>query len=235
MTDPKPFIILDFGSQVSQLIARRLRELGYFSELLPYNTPTPVIREKSPVGIILSGGPSSVYDTGAPITEVRDLEPIAPVMGICYGMQLLAYKYGGVVETADKREYGANTVEWRTPIKGVPKSQKVFMSHGDVVKVPPPGFEIVAFSSSGHPAACLAPRIFAVQFHPEVSHTEFGLDVLNYFCREICHAEPNWTANEMLHQATEYVKRMVPTNEKVLCALSGGVDSTVVGKILTQV
>ncbi len=235
MAEPKPFLILDYGSQVSQLIARRLRELGYFSELLPYNTPTSVIREKSPVGIILSGGPSSVYDTNAPVTEVRDLEPIAPVMGICYGMQLLAFKYGGVVESSDKREYGYSTVEWRAPIAGVPKAQKVWMSHGDVVKVPPPGFEIIAFSASGHPAACLAPRIFAVQFHPEVSHTEHGLDVLRYFCRDICHAEPNWSGNEMLQQVTDYVQRTVPNSEKVLCALSGGVDSTVVGKLLTQV
>lgn len=234
MSEPKPFLIIDFGSQVSQLIARRLRELGYFSELLPCNTPTKTIREKQPVGIILSGGPSSVFDNNAPVPEVRDYEPIAPVLGICYGMQLLAFKYGGVVEATDKREYGPNTVEWKTPVANVPKNQKVWMSHGDIVKVPPPGFEILAFSSNGHPAAMRAPRLFAVQFHPEVSHTDHGTEILKYFCKEICEAEPNWSANEILESATAYIKRTVGEKEKVLCALSGGVDSTVVGKLLTQ-
>ncbi len=227
-------LILDFGSQVSQLIARRLRELGYYSELLPYNTPIEKIREKNPLGIILSGGPSSVYDEDAPKAEVRDLIQIAPLLGICYGMQLLAHVYGGMVEQSDKREYGLNTVEWRTPFKGVPSKQKVWMSHGDVVKVPPPGFEVLAFSESNHPAAMRAPRILAVQFHPEVSHTEAGIEILRHFCKELCHAEPNWSAEDVLDHTFRKIRAQVPDGERILCALSGGVDSTVVGKLLTQ-
>lgn len=227
-------LILDFGSQVSQLIARRLRELGYYSELLPFDTPYNEIKERDPAGIILSGGPSSVYDEGAPKAEVRDLVQIAPVMGICYGMQLLAQAYGGLVEKSDKREYGHNVVEWRTNIAGVPPQQKVWMSHGDVVKVPPPGFEILAFSNSDHPAAMRAPKIFAVQFHPEVAHTQNGTEILKYFCEEVCLAKPNWSSEDILDHTYRYIRARVPNNERVLCALSGGVDSTVVGTLLTK-
>ncbi len=227
-------LILDFGSQVSQLIARRLRELGYFSELLPFDTSIDVIKEKDPVGIILSGGPSSVYDEGAPKAEVRDLVQVAPVMGICYGMQLLAQVYGGIVEKSEKREYGHSVVEWQTQIAGVPREQKVWMSHGDVVKVPPPGFEILAFSNSNHPAALRAPKILAVQFHPEVAHTEAGNEILKYFCAEVCGAKPNWGSEDILDHAFRYIRSKVEDKERVLCALSGGVDSTVVGTLLTQ-
>jgi GMP synthase (glutamine-hydrolysing) len=228
------FVILDFGSQVSQLIARRLRELGYFSELLPYTTPLSEIKLRAPKGIILSGGPSSVFDADAPIAEVRDLLQVAPLFGICYGMQLLAHVFGGLVEASDKREYGNTWVEWKSEIKGVPKEQKVWMSHGDVVKVPPPGFEIVAFSKGGHPAAMRGPKIMAVQFHPEVAHTEKGTEILLDFCQNMCDAKPNWMAHDVLEHTLEKIKNDVPENEKVLCALSGGVDSTVVGKLLTQ-
>ena len=230
----RAILILDFGSQVSQLIARRLRELGYYSELLPFDTSIDLIRKKNPIGIILSGGPSSVYDEGAPKAEVRDLMGVAPVMGICYGMQLLAHTFGGIVEKSDKREYGMNRVQWRTPLEGVPADQKVWMSHGDVVRVPPPGFEVLAFSESEHPAAMRAPRVLAVQFHPEVSHTEAGTDVLRYFCEEICEAQPNWHVEDALDLIFRNIRSQVPDGERILCALSGGVDSTVVGKLLTQ-
>ncbi|MCB0350671.1 MAG: glutamine-hydrolyzing GMP synthase [Bdellovibrionales bacterium] len=227
------FVILDFGSQVSQLIARRLREMGYFSELLPYTTPIDEIKEKAPKGIILSGGPNSVFDKDAPYAEVRDLIQIAPLFGICYGMQLLAHVFGGVVESSDKREYGDMWIEWKTALKNVPREQKVWMSHGDVVKVPPPGFEVLAFSKNRHPAAMRAAKIMAVQFHPEVAHTEKGTEVLKVFCEEICQATPNWTSEDVLEHSLRNITSLVPEGEKVLCALSGGVDSTVVGKLLT--
>jgi len=229
------FIILDFGSQVSQLIARRLRELGYYSELLPFDTSVEEIKAREPAGIILSGGPSSVYDEGAPMAEVRDLIQIAPLFGICYGMQLLAQKFGGMVETSDKREYGLNWVEWKKKINNkIPTEQKVWMSHGDIVKVPPPGFEVLAFSQSGHPAVMSGPRVFAAQFHPEVVHTEHGIEVLRHFCETVCQVKPNWRSEDILDHTYRMVRETVPPGEKVLCALSGGVDSTVVGQLLTK-
>ncbi len=229
------FVILDFGSQVSQLIARRLRELGYFAELLPYTTTVAEIRGREPKGIILSGGPSSVFDSDAPRAELRDLLPIAPLFGICYGMQLMAHAFGGVVEGSSHREYGLNWVNWSQSLPSVPKEQKVWMSHGDVVKVPPPGFEVIALSQSGHPAAMAGPRMLAVQFHPEVAHTENGRDILKYFCSDICGAQPSWRPEDVLEHTFAKIREQLPGQERVLCALSGGVDSTVVGQLLTQV
>lgn len=228
------FLILDFGSQVSQLIARRLREMGYYAELLPFNTPLEEIRSREPKGLILSGGPSSVFDEGAPHADVRDLLQVAPLFGICYGMQLIAHQLGGVVTPSDKREYGHMWVEWKAPLPGVPQEQKVWMSHGDVVKVPPPGIEVLAFSKSGHPAALRGPRLMAVQFHPEVVHTEKGSEILRHFCAEVCHAEPNWKPEDVLEYTYRNIRSQVPEDEKILCALSGGVDSTVVGQLLTN-
>src|SRR3954468_10201221 len=151
--------VLDFGSQLTQLIARRLRELGVYSELFPYNADIEKIKKLKPKGIILSGGPSSVYDQDAPIRAVKPLAEIAPVLGICYGMQLIARELGGVVESASKREYGLNKVNWTESFdKAVAKSQRVWMSHDDIVKVPPPGFQIVAQSDPGHAAALKSSR-----------------------------------------------------------------------------
>lgn len=228
------FLILDFGSQVSQLIARRLREMGYFSELLPFNTPLDEIKLKAPKGIILSGGPSSVYDPDAPDADLQALLQVAPLFGICYGMQLMAHKFGGLVQKSDKREYGLMWVNWKSPLKNVPAEQKVWMSHGDVVKVPPAGFEILAFSENQHPAVMKGAKMMAVQFHPEVSHTEKGTELLKVFCSEVCQAEPNWFPEDVLDHSLRNIRAQVADGEKVLCALSGGVDSTVVGKLLTQ-
>ena len=173
--------VLDFGSQLTQLIARRLREIGVYSELFPFNADIEQIKRIKPKGIILSGGPSSVYDQDAPLREVRPLAEIAPVLGICYGMQLIARELGGVVESADKREYGLNSVSWSDSLSPtVPKKQRVWMSHGDIVKVPPPGFQIIA-TSDNHAAALRSERYWALQFHPEVSHTEHGVDILEAF------------------------------------------------------
>lgn len=228
------FIILDFGSQVSKLIARRLRELGYYSELLPYNTPLEDLAKREPSGIILSGGPASVFDSGAPHAEVKKIIEIAPVLGICYGMQLICDQLGGVVQGVKEREYGANLITWAEPFAKHPEKQKVWMSHGDVVKVPPPGFEVVAKSESGHPAALKGPRVWALQFHPEVQHTDHGMEILKAFAERLCEAESNWDSGAMVESAFESIKATVPKGEKVLCALSGGVDSTVVGKLLTE-
>jgi GMP synthase (glutamine-hydrolysing) len=229
------FVILDFGSQVSKLIARRLREEGYYSELVPFNTDLQKIRERAPVGIILSGGPSSVHDNGAPRADVKALLEIAPLLGICYGMQLLSHELGGLVETSSRREYGANVITWSTPlVAGLRTKQKTWMSHGDVVRVPPPGFEILAISESGHPAAIAGARCLGLQFHPEVAHTEQGLLLLRHFAETMCRAPKNWNTGDILERIRAFVRSEVPSTERVLCALSGGVDSTVVAKLLTD-
>lgn len=228
------FIILDFGSQYTQLIARRLRELGVYSELIAYDAPIDQIKNKKPEGIILSGGPSSVGGSDSPMRNVRELIDIAPVLGVCYGMQLLAEGLGGKVSPAKTREYGYNEIEWSESLGEVPLVQKVWMSHGDIVESLPGAYKVIATSQSGHAAAFSGPRVLAFQFHPEVAHTEHGLDLLNYYVKNICHAKANWVAPNITEHLLTEIKKTVPEGEKVLCALSGGVDSTVVGTLLTQ-
>jgi GMP synthase (glutamine-hydrolysing) len=226
------FVILDFGSQVTQLIARRLRELGYYSEIHPYSMSAADIEAKKPYGIILSGGPNSVYETTSPRRDVKEIEKIAPLFGICYGMQLIAHQLGGEVQRATSREYGFNTVNWLKPLGSVPQKQKVWMSHGDVVKKAPPGVEIIA-ETADHPAALRGERILAVQFHPEVAHTEHGIDVLREFAK-MCKAPQDWNAPHITELLQEEIKKKVPAGDHILCALSGGVDSTVVATLLTK-
>jgi GMP synthase (glutamine-hydrolysing) len=229
------FIILDFGSQLTQLIARRLRELGYYSEILSFKTPTAEIRERNPYGIILSGGPNSVYEENSPHRSVRELMDIAPILGICYGMQLIAHDLGGKVERATHREYGLNKVNWKKTLSGrVPAQQTVWMSHGDYVAAPPPGFEIVGISDSHHAAAMCGPKVWAFQFHPEVSHTQNGDLLLAAFAEKVCEVEPDWTAPHMTEMLIEGLREKVPADEHVLVGLSGGVDSTVVATLLTK-
>lgn len=227
-------VILDFGSQYTQLIARRCREQGVFSELMLFDTPIEEIRARKPVAIILSGGPSSVDEPDAPIRDVKQLLEVAPVLGICYGMQLLAHQLGGKVERANKREYGFNQVEWEQPIAHVPQTQKVWMSHGDVITAAPKDGKIIAWSGSKHPAAMSGPRYWAVQFHPEVAHTESGVDFLKSFLFDFCKAKVNWSTHLIQDHLTSDIKNKVRDGERVLCALSGGVDSTVVATLLTQ-
>lgn len=227
-------LVLDFGSQVTQLIARRLRELGVYSEILPFDVSIEKIKSLKPYGIILSGGPSSVYDANAPKRNVKELLEVAPLLGICYGMQLITHDLGGVVEASQHREYGDCMIRWSDPIGEVPKDQRVWMSHGDVVKVPPVGFQYVAMSEGGLPAAIKSEKVWAFQFHPEVTHTDHGIELLRAFAFDLCKAEKNWNMRNLVPRMLEELKAQVPNNEKVLCALSGGVDSTVVGTLLTK-
>lgn len=226
-------LILDFGSQVTQLIARRLRELGVYSEIVSFDLSVEKIREYAPAGIILSGGPRSVDQAGSPRRSLKPLMEIAPLLGICYGMQLLAQDLGGEVKGAKEREYGLTTVIWKKPMGRIPTQQKVWMSHGDVVVRAPQGFEVVASSESGHPAALIGPRAWAVQFHPEVSHTEMGNEILRAFVFELCLAEPRWTSRNIVEHLVSELRHKAAAGE-VICALSGGVDSTVMGVLLTR-
>lgn len=228
------FIILDFGSQFTQLIARRLRELGFYSEIHSYKMSADEIRKKNPYGIILSGGPNSVYEAGSPQREIQELRNISPVMGVCYGMQLLTHTLGGKVAKASHREYGLNYVTWSSPIPGVPQKQKVWMSHGDVVEKAPEGFQIIAMSEGNHPAAMRGDNVLAVQFHPEVAHTEHGMDLLKYFAMDMCKASADWDAPHIKDHLLEEVRKKVGSTDHVLVGLSGGVDSTVVATLLTQ-
>lgn len=232
---PGGFIILDFGSQFTQLIARRLREFGVFSEILPFDYDLEEVKKHRPSGIILSGGPFSVEDPIAPFREdLAELNEIAPLLGVCYGMQLVAKVFGGQVLAAGKREYGLNKVKWRVPLGGVSEEQNVWMSHGDYVARPPKGFQVIAESEAGHPAAMVSDRIWCYQFHPEVSHTEDGDQLLKAFVFDHCKAEANWKAKNIVQELVENIRELVPEGDDVLCALSGGVDSTVVGVLLTK-
>jgi GMP synthase (glutamine-hydrolysing) len=229
------FLILDFGSQVTQLIARRLREFQVFSEIVPYDIDFAKIKEKKPLGIILSGGPQSVNTPSAPLRDVASFPIVAPTLGICYGMQLLTKGLGGIVETAKDQEYGLKPIHWNKPlVDGIPKEHVVWMSHGDVIKVPPPGFEIIANSDGGHPAVMKGDKVLAFQFHPEVTHTEFGEELLKYYVFEMCKAKPTWKPTNIVDRLLTDIQSKVGKDGSILCALSGGVDSTVVAALCTK-
>ncbi len=228
-------VILDFGSQLTQLIARRLREMGVFSVLLPYSADMEEIKKYEPKGIILSGGPSSVLDDDSPARDVNELATVAPLLGICYGMQLICHQMGGKVSPAKVREYGLNNINWTQSLLSGVEKQNVWMSHGDYIEKIPSGFELLASSQSGHIAAIQGENTLCFQFHPEVNHTERGDELIQHFCFKICGATPNWTATGIVADLKSKIKSQVPDGANVLCALSGGVDSTVVGHLLTSV
>ena len=234
MQAERGFVVLDFGSQLTQLIARRLRELNYFSEIHPFNFSIDEIKKRNPYGIILSGGPNSVYEMGAPKRDIKELLAVAPCLGICYGMQLMAHDLGGEVEKSVQREYGFNRVKWTEPLGKMSKEQKVWMSHGDIVKKVPPGFSVIATSEGQHPAAMRGPKAFAVQFHPEVAHTEKGDEVLKSFATDLCGAVADWKGPHIVQHLQEKAKEQVGPTGHVLVALSGGVDSSVVATLLTK-
>ena len=229
-------IILDFGSQYTQLIARRIREQNVFSEIMPSETPLSEILIHEPKGLILSGGPSSVFQSEAPIFDKTLLDADIPIMGICYGLQLLAHHYGGEVESTGHGEYGLATISVNNHkgiLSGVPEKSKVWMSHMDRVKKMPEGWEILA-QSSNNVVAVMAnhnqTRV-ATQFHPEVVHTESGKQILNNFLFSIAKCEKNWTPGNFIDEQVELIRNKVGNN-RVLVGVSGGVDSTVVAALL---
>ena len=224
-------LVLDFGSQYTQLIARRVRECKVYSEIFPFNASIEKIKNFNPKGIILSGGPSSVYDKNAPIPDIKIFELGMPVLGICYGMQLMAYLSGGKVAKAVKREYGKAEliIDSRMDIfEGIPKKTTVWMSHGDRIARRPIDFRTIAHTANS-PVAAMAnnkKRFYALQFHPEVVHTEKGLEILNNFLFRICRCKPAWTMRSFIDTAIEEIREKIGEN-KVVCGISGGVDSSI--------
>ena len=222
-------IILDYGSQYSQLIARKVREVQVYCELLPWNTPWEEICAHQPKGFILSGGPASVYDLGAPMLPEQILQSGLPILGICYGMQLITLALGGRVAPSLQREYGLAEVETQrlNPLLPV-GTQPVWMSHGDRIEQPPENFLVLASSANSLVAAFCDPtgKYFGLQFHPEVNHTPGGIQILRRFVVEICGADPTWTPESILAEGVARVRAQVGEG-RVLSAVSGGVDSSV--------
>ncbi|MBP9041281.1 MAG: glutamine-hydrolyzing GMP synthase [Anaerolineaceae bacterium] len=221
--------ILDYGSQYTQLIARRVRELNVYCEIFPWDANPEQLIQFDPAVYILSGGPSSVYETGAPRLLPYILESGLPVLGICYGMQLLSLALGGSVTASENREYGLAEIDCSLSNPLLPcGSQSVWMSHGDQVSTVPPEFEVLARSTNTPIAAMgnMQKRIYGVQFHPEVHHTPRGLEILQNFLFGICGLNPNWTAENMIASAIANIREQVG-DQKVISAVSGGVDSSV--------
>ncbi|RJR30347.1 MAG: glutamine-hydrolyzing GMP synthase [Desulfobacteraceae bacterium] len=234
----KKILILDFGSQYTQLIARRVRESHVYCEIHPFSTTEEKIRHFRPNGIILSGGPASIYDRGAPFIEKWILDLEVPLLGICYGMQYLAHILGGVVSKAEDREYGSAPIsiqDDRDLFHGFSIGQEeiAWMSHGDRIDVLPPGFTPLASSRNSPVAAMADPnrRFFGVQFHPEVVHTPKGSRILRNFLFRICECAPLWTMSSFVERTVQDLKEKVG-KERVICGISGGVDSSVTAVLL---
>jgi GMP synthase (glutamine-hydrolysing) len=224
-------LVLDFGGQYAQLIARRVRECRVYSELIPYDTPVDEILAREPEGIILSGGPNSVYQEGAPRVPAELFDLKTPMLGICYGMQLMALEMGGRVEAVQIREYGRSKIEVtqeRLLFAGTPDEQVAWTSHGDAVLAAPEGFEVTARTPSVPIIAFEEPDLdggrFGVQFHPEVRHTEYGMEILKNFLFEACGCRPDWTPVNIITDAVEKIREQVGDG-RAICGLSGGVDS----------
>ena len=230
-------IILDFGAQYTQLIARRVREIGVYCEILRFNAPVDEIQRKNPRGIILSGGPASVYEQGAPHCDRRVIEMGVPVLGICYGVQLLSYFLGGEVAPSRRREYGYAEIEQKRDgllLTGLPSPLKVWMSHGDYVSRPPDGFEITAATDAAIGAIEDRSRnLYGVQFHPEVAHTPLGIEILRNFLVKACHLSCDWTMESFIESTIEQVRLRVGGGRAV-CGLSGGVDSSVAAALVAR-
>jgi len=235
--DTSTIVILDFGSQYTQLIARRIREFNVFSVVLPCTASFEEIRALKPKGVILSGGPSSVYDDNAPAADPAVLSMGAPVLGICYGLQFITHHLGGKVVPAPAREYGHAQVRvvTETPLfKGLPQTLDVWMSHGDEAKALPRGFQLTAETSNA--VAGIADeerRIWAVQFHPEVAHTRQGMELLKNFCLDICGAKQDWTPEHFIQSTVERIRAQVGDGHAI-CGLSGGVDSSVAAVLVAK-
>ena len=229
-------VVLDFGGQYNQLIARRIRDLGIYSELLPYNTSAERIRELAPKGIVFSGGPASVYEENSPIVDPEIYELGLPIFGICYGMQLMSHQLEGKVQRADKREYGRADVtfaEGAELASGLEATQTVWMSHTDLVVEMPEGFRLDAGTEHAPIAAMSHPdkNFYAVQFHPEVRHSVYGNEMIRNFLYNVCKCEGNWSMETFIEDAIRDIREKVGETGQVLCALSGGVDSSVVAML----
>jgi len=234
--EAQSIVVLDFGAQYSQLIARRIREQKVFSVVLPCTASVDEIRSYAPAGIVLSGGPSSVYDPDAPTADDRVFTLGLPVLGICYGLQLMAHKLGGKVRAAEKREYGHAMVEVLNGsrlFQELPAAMSVWMSHGDEALELPPGFKLTARTQNAAVAAIEDPKrnLYAVQFHPEVHHTRQGTEILRNFIFGICHARPEWTNKHFIDETVASIRRTVGQG-RAICALSGGVDSSVAATLI---
>jgi GMP synthase (glutamine-hydrolysing) len=232
-------LVLDFGGQYSQLIARRIRECGVFAELLPASTPLDQIEARKPKALVLSGGPASVYDPGAPAFPEKLIGLGIPVLGICYGMQAMAHALGGKVEGADAGEFGRTeltvTGDGGTLLGGLPNEQTCWMSHRDSVFEAPEGFTPIA-STPGSPVAALeSPEkgLYGIQFHPEVVHTPYGTEVLKRFLREVAGCEEQWSAASIVTEQVAAIREQVGDG-KAICGLSGGVDSSVAAKLVHE-
>ena len=229
--ETQSIVILDFGAQYSQLIARRVREQKVHSVVLPCNSKLDEIQALKPIGIILSGGPSSVYDQDAPEMDDRVLALGVPILGICYGLQVIAHKLGGKVVPGTKREYGHADVQVLNGcalFEGLPREMSVWMSHGDEAKELPAGFALVAKTATAVAAIeNPAKKIYAVQFHPEVHHTKLGKEVLRNFVFNVCGARGDWTPEHFIQTTVDQVRKQVGEKGRAICALSGGVDSSV--------
>lgn len=231
-------VILDFGSQYTQIIARKIRELNVYAEIYPFSIDIDTIKSIAPNGIILSGGPSSVYTENAPIPKFDVFSLGVPALGICYGLQLIAYQLGGEVNKAAKREYGrANLIIDKPDVifDGVSQSSQVWMSHGDSLTKIPDGFEIIAHTENAPIAAIRnqEKKIYGVQFHPEVHHSVEGIKILENFVRKICLCKEIWDMHSFVGSAIKKIQEEVG-NSEVICALSGGVDSTVLAVLLSK-
>jgi GMP synthase (glutamine-hydrolysing) len=233
--EQRPIVVLDFGSQYTQLIARRVREMHVYSVIVPCHIPFDELVRVSPQALILSGGPSSVYDPTSPVCDERVLKMNLPVLGICYGLQWMSFKLGGKVEPASRREYGfarLDIVEPTELLQGIPSPLRVWNSHGDHVAEVPPGFRITGRTENAVSVIENSrAKMYAVEFHPEVRHTDRGSDILKRFVQDICGAKPNWFPRSFIEETVERVREQVGGSH-VLCALSGGVDSAVAATLV---
>lgn len=233
---PRPVLVVDFGAQYAQLIARRVREASIYSEIVPHTMPVADMLAKNPAAIILSGGPSSVYEEGAPSIDPAIFDAGVPLLGICYGFQTMAAVLGGTVGRTGTREYGhtdASVGASSCLFAGTPADQVVWMSHGDAVQAAPEGFEVTA-STSETPVAAFEDRsrkLFGLQWHPEVGHSQFGQDALKNFLYDGAGLEPTWTAGSIIDEQVEAIRKQVG-DAQVICALSGGVDSSVAAALV---
>ena len=226
-------VVLDFGSQYSHLICRRIRDFSVYAELLPFDTSLENIKKLNPKGIIFSGGPSSVYDSNAPVPDGKIFQLNVPILGICYGHQIIVNNFGGKVKRANK-EYGSSvlTIDNNSDIlNGIGDSVRAWMSHGDEAENVPEDFEIIGHTESSRSAAIANKQktVFGIQFHPEVVHTEKGTEILKNFVLDVCYANPDWTMEKFVENAVENISKV---EGNVLCGVSGGIDSTVTALLI---